>query len=374
MIAFLTIIYVALVLLVFRVLKVPPRPWPIALTVTLGVVLLATVVVLWTLAAPISTMAVVGRYSVELVPWVKGRVTSIPAQPNVPLKQGDVLYTVDPAPYQYTVSQIEAQLAAAKGTVTQLQAGVRVAEAAVKRAEATVAASKAAFSVAAAIEKENAQAISRLKMVQAKEQYAADEASLQQAQGSQEQALAAVAVARDNRLGIESQLESARFDLEQCTVRAPADGYVTNWAIREGTFVVPMPFAAAGTFIDTSETWVFAPYSAQLLVNVQPEQQVEMAFKSRPGQLFRGTVNNVLQATGEGQVVTTGKLPSAASIGSAGYLAVKMKIEGDDAANALEMGSAGAVAIYTDWGKPFHMISKVTIRMKKWLYFLPLPG
>ena len=37
------------------------------------------------------------------------------------------------------------------------------------------------------------------------------------------------------------------------------------------------------------------------------------------------------------------------------------------------MGAAGAVTIYTDWGKPFHMISKVAIRMQKWAYFLPLP-
>jgi len=37
------------------------------------------------------------------------------------------------------------------------------------------------------------------------------------------------------------------------------------------------------------------------------------------------------------------------------------------------LGTPATVAIYTDWGKPFALISKVVIRMHKWLYFLPLP-
>ena len=38
----------------------------------------------------------------------------------------------------------------------------------------------------------------------------------------------------------------------------------------------------------------------------------------------------------------------------------------------LKVGTPGAVAICTDRGKPFQTISKVTIRMQKWLYYLPL--
>ncbi len=96
MIAFMTIIYTAAIVLVFKVLKVRPRPWPIAIFATAGVLMLGTVVVLWTQAAPISTRAVVSRYVVQLVPYVKGQVTSIPSKPNEPLKKGDVLFEIDP--------------------------------------------------------------------------------------------------------------------------------------------------------------------------------------------------------------------------------------------------------------------------------------
>jgi hypothetical protein len=100
---------------------------------------------------------------------------------------------------------------------------------------------------------------------------------------------------------------------------------------------------------------------------------VEFACKSRPGQLFRGKVDTIIEATGEGQFTTGGKLPSAAKVGSYGFLAVKIRPNEGESANELALGTPCAVAIYTDWGKPFAMISKVAIRMQKWLYFLPLP-
>ncbi len=372
MIAFIAIIYIAAVVLVFKVFRVKPGPWPIALMTTLGVVMLGGVVILWTISAPLSPKAVVSRYVVELVPYVKGQVVSIPAQPNVPLKKGDTLFQIDPKPYQYAVDQVRAQLQAAKSNVTQLAAAVRVAEANVKKAEANVTASKAALEVAVAIQKENPQAISKLKMVQAEENNAAALATLQVAEASVEQARSGLAAASDTVLNVESQLQMAQFDLAECTVRAPADGFVTDWQIRVGTFVVPMPLATVGSFVDTTETSIVAPFAAQTLIHVKPGQKVEMAFKCQPGKLFHGTVADVIQATGEGQFTTGGKLPSAASIGSPGYLAVKIRPDEGESAELLEMGSPGVVAIYTDWGKPFAMISKVAVRMKKWMYYLPM--
>ena len=82
MIALITILYVATIVLVFKVFKVPPRPWPIAFFVVAGVILVGAIVVIWTLAAPISQRAVVTRYVVQIVPWVKGKVLSIPARPE----------------------------------------------------------------------------------------------------------------------------------------------------------------------------------------------------------------------------------------------------------------------------------------------------
>ena len=101
-------------------------------------------------------------------------------------------------------------------------------------------------------------------------------------------------------------------------------------------------------------------------------QPVELAFNSRPGELFRGKVDNIIEATGEGQFAPGGKLLSAATVGSKGFLAVKISLDDPEAAHGLALGTAGTVAIYTDFGKPFDIIGKVAIRMQKWAYFLPI--
>ncbi len=374
MIAFLTLIYIAAIVVIFKVLKVKPTPWPIAIMVVVGVLMIGTVTVLWTIAAPVSTKAVVTRYVVQIVPYSKGQVISIPCKPNVPLKKGDVLYKIDPTPYQLAVDQVSSQLQGAKSNILQLEAGVRVAEANSARAKADVTAKKAAFDVAVSINEQNPLAISQLKLVEAREQYTASQAAQQQAEASVEQAKSALTTGQDAVRTAEAQLNSAEFDLEQCTVVAPADGFVTDWQIRVGTYVVPMPFSAAGSFVETSETRVVAQLPGQMLMHVKPGQEVEMAFKSDPGQLYLGKVDTVIQATSEGQFTTSGKLPSAASIGSPGILAVLIRFNDDQKIDQIEMGTAGTVAIYTDWGKSLSMISKVTVRMKKWLYFLPFPG
>jgi len=48
---------------------------------------------------------------------VTGQIVAIPVKPNVPVKANDVLFQIDPAPFQYKVSQLQASLAAAKQNV-----------------------------------------------------------------------------------------------------------------------------------------------------------------------------------------------------------------------------------------------------------------
>ena len=115
------------------------------------------VIVLWHLDAPMSGRVVTSQYVVQLVPYVKGQVKKIYAKANQPMKKGDLLLEIDPTPYQYTVNQLEAQLAGAKDTVKQKQAAVEASEANVaktgadiKQAQAAVTQSKAALTNAQA--------------------------------------------------------------------------------------------------------------------------------------------------------------------------------------------------------------------------------
>jgi membrane fusion protein, multidrug efflux system len=384
MIAFLIVIYVAAVLVLFKVMHIKPTAYLVASMILVGVFMIGGVVVVWTQAAPITEKMVTSQYVVQLVPYVKGQVKTIHAQANQPLKKGDLLLEIDPAPYQYTVSQVEAQLLASKANVKQAEAGVVTANAAVPNAQANLAKAKAADDLAKTqeqialnIQRADKAAISVLNVAKAmQERQEADaavqqaEAGVTQAQASAQQAAAAVQVAESNVPVVEAQLEDARFNLAQCKMTAPGDGYVINWQVQVGTMLVPAPLAAAGTFVNVSDIAVAAVFPQNWLANVQPGDDVEMVLNPYPGRLFLGKVDYVIPASGGGQFTTSGTIPNAARIGSDGLYAVRINFSDEVVARKLSLGSGGSAVIYTKAGKPTHVISKVAIRMKKWLLYV----
>jgi len=95
---------------------------------------------------------------------------------------------------------------------------------------------------------------------------------------------------------------------------------------------------------------------------------VEVILDPYPGRLFKAKVDTVITATGEGQYTPSGNIPEASQIRSHGMLAVKISLE--ERPPNLPLGAGGMVAIYTHRGKPVHVISKVTIRLKKWLLYV----
>jgi multidrug resistance efflux pump len=327
---------------------------------------------------------VTSQYVVQLVPYVKGQVKAVHAQALQPMKKGDLLLEIDPAPYQYTVNQVESQLNSAKASVKQAEASLQAANAAIANAQANVAKAKAADELAKTqekialnIQRSEAGAISVLNVAKAtQERQEADaavqqaEAAVTQAQASALQAAAAVQVAQSNVPTIEAQLDDARFNLAQCKMTAPEDGYVVNWQVQVGTMVVPAPIAAAGTFVVTSDIGVAAVFPQNWLSKVQSGDDVEMVLNPYPGRLFLGKVDYVITATGGGQFTTSGTIPNAAKIGSDGLYAVRIKFSDEVVARKLSLGSGGSAAIYTQAGKATHVISKVAIRMKKWLLYV----
>ena len=328
------------------------------------------VVVAWMQSAPITEKLVTNQYVVQLVPYVKGQVIKVDAQANQPMKKGDVLLEIDPTPYQFAVDGLEAQLKAAKANVDQAEAAVANAQANVTKAQAGDALATTQQQIALNIQHDNAAAISKLTVAQATQQREEADAAVAQAQAAAVQATAAVVAAESAIPAIEAQLGDARFNLSQCKMTAPADGYVVNWQVQVGTMLAPLPLAAAGTFVDTSSIQVLALFPQNYLANVRPGDDVEMVLDPYPGRLFNGKVDAIIPAAGGGQLTPTGDIPSTAR--TTGAWAVKIVFDDPAVAQKLSIGSGGSAAIYTRTGKATHIISKVTMRMKKWLlYVLP---
>ena len=97
-----------------------------------------------------------------------------------------------------------------------------------------------------------------------------------------------------------------KWNLDKTVVRAPADGYVTNLALRKGARVANLPLAPVMAFIDTSDTIIGVEIAQIDARYIEPGQEVEITFKFVPGQVYTGKVESMLQAIATGQTQTSG--------------------------------------------------------------------
>lgn len=247
--------------------------------------------------------ALVVRNSVAIVPDVSGEVLEVPVVSNAPLKAGDVLFRIDPVPYQAKVDALQAQL-----SLQELR-------------------------------------LSQMTKLQSRD--AATEFDVQQRQAEV-----------DN---LKAQISSAEWDLGKTTVRAPADGYVTNLALRKGARVTTLPLSPAMAFIDTSETIIGVEINQIDARYIKPGQMVEATFKFAPGETYTGKVESVLQAIASGQARVSGTAVTPEALSAAPFI-VRVKLDDQAFAARLPAGATGDAAIFTERVKAAHVIRRVLLR------------
>ncbi|MCC8954236.1 HlyD family secretion protein [Bradyrhizobium sp. Pear77] len=247
--------------------------------------------------------ALVVRNAVSIVPDVAGEVTEVPVAANAPLKAGDVLFKIDPTPYDAQVKAITAQLKLSK---------IRLAQ-----------------------------------MTTLYERDAGRGFDVEQRQSEVDQ--------------LSGQLEAAQWNSDKTVVRAPADGYATNVALRKGARVTNLPLSPVMAFIDTSSTIIGVEINQIDARYIAPGQEVEVTFKFAPGQIYAGKVESVLQAVATGQATTSGTAVAPKAIETVPFV-VRVRLDDAAFASRLPAGSTGTAAIYTDHMKPTHVVRRVILR------------
>src|SRR3954467_15608025 len=110
-------IYSFFVWLIF--IKLKWLPWNTGTQVTvviIPIVGLAALILLLNIFAPSSSDVRVYKYTVPIVSQGRGRVIEVPVEEgNRLVKKGEVLFRIDPTPYELEVNTLEAQLAGTKG-------------------------------------------------------------------------------------------------------------------------------------------------------------------------------------------------------------------------------------------------------------------
>jgi multidrug resistance efflux pump len=124
------------------------------------------------------------------------------------------------------------------------------------------------------------------------------------------------------------------------------------------------------TFIETSRNMVGAQINQIYIRHVKVGQPVEIAFKARPGKIYAGKVEAIIQVTSEGQAVIGGTVPTPDQQVVAEPFFVRIDLDDDDSAVSLPAGTVGTAAIYTQSAGMTHIIRKVMIRMDSLLNYV----
>lgn len=291
----------------FRRIIYSARAW--VLLVVFVIVLLATYYVLSDLHTPFTTDAYVQAYVVQVAPRIEGQVVKVAVAENQPVKKGDLLFEIDPRPFEYRLALLKAKRVDAVQQVAQLEAELAAAKADVDRLLADEAYAKVVADQEQEIFKQEATTDRRYQ--QALQTHKAAIAARKQAAARAkkvEQALAAM-IGDEHAIvaEVQSQIEVAQLDLEWTRVFAPANGFVTNVQLREGDYIhVGDP---AITCIDSDHWWVVANFRENALENVRAGQPVGLTINTYPGRIFPGVVDSVGWGVDQGQGAPSGQLP-----------------------------------------------------------------
>ena len=397
-------IYAFFVWLIF--IKFKWLPWNITSQVIVAVIpIVGLTVLILTLnvVAPSSARLRIFKYTVPIVSQVRGRVLEVPVEEgNRLVKKGEVLFRVDPVPYQLEVDNLQAQLATAQGSQRELVesqrgANARTAEtrAAIQQANSRIAEVNARLDLARKRVNQNRELVAsgagnRFDLEQAETnlaetegQLAAARSQLAQSQASEAQASAS-AQGVGQKLGaqvdgqfaqvaqIRAQLENAKWNLNETVTRSPCDCYVINLQLRPGGFVAGLPLNPVMTLVE-ADGQIVAFFAQNELTKVQAGDEAEFALETYPGRIVKGKVDSIVWAMGQGQLPASGTIPmSTLATQPPGVFAVKFDIEPRDRELFLAAGAVGQAAIYTQSGAIIHIIRKVILRVGSYTNYLIL--
>ncbi|CAN7686733.1 HlyD family secretion protein [Mesorhizobium sp. LjNodule214] len=231
-----------------------------------------------------------------------GRIVTVDIADNQLVKQGDVLFAIDPEPYRIALAQADAAVAGARLNVEQLRAAYSQSMAQEKSDTSEVDFAQSQYDRAADLAQKGINAKSSLDQAKndldkAKQQLAVAEQGIISAKAAlggnpdietdKHPTVMAALAARDK----------AAYDLAQTTVKAPADGVISQAAsFKVGQYV------GSGTplfsLVETGDTWIDANFKETQLTHMKPGQKAEIVVDTYPGKTFEATVKAIGAGTG----------------------------------------------------------------------------
>ena len=289
---------------------------------------------------------------IGVAPRVAGEIIRLNVQDNQAVKEGDVLFEIDPADYRLTLENAEAALASldqqievARSQDSELKFDVKVAEANVEAGQAQVHQTTDTLhrlepllpkGFAIADDVDRAQTAQKVAL--------ATLASQEQALNRAKVALSSLATLLAQRPGAVAAVDQAKLNLSYCKVVALFPGKVINLNISVGAYAnVGVPVFS---LLDTRKWYVLANFREAEIRHCPPGTLAEVYLLSAPQRRFVGKVQGIgwaVQATDE--IDITPGVPQVPReldwVHNAQRFPVRIEIENPD----LDLFRAGASAV-----------------------------
>ncbi len=297
---------------------------------------------------PYTAQARVETFLTQVAPEVTGDVLDVGVKDNSPVHKGQLLFRIDPEPYELAVRSAEANLAVALQGADVSVADVSSARAQVSKTRADLAASRELGGIVTNLV--GKRALAETMGIRAQADTAKTVADLARAQADLRRAeanLGAPGLANPKVRQALAALGQARLDLRNTKVIAPANGFVTNLRLAAGQFVTPgQPVLS---FLENGPRWISAEMRENQLGNVRPGQKVLVALDVRPGKLFHGRVQSIGWGISQGDEAPTGQLstvqPDQGWLRQPQRFPVRILLHPDELKDArVEFGRSGAQA------------------------------
>lgn len=249
------------------------------------------------------------------MPAVSGQVIEVPAQGNRLMEKGDVLFRIDPTPFENRVKSIRAQLVSARADLSRAS----------ELARRNVGNRRDVDITAARVE------------------------------------------------DLQAQLNIAQFELDNTTVRAPSKGYVTQVSLRPGIYAVKMPLRPAMIFIPHEDYSYVAWMRQNSQLRLTLGDEAEIAFDGIPGEVFAARVKMVMPVIAEGQVQPSGHLIGFTGSPPPGRVPVVLEVTDPDFAQYREQmpgGAYGQAALYSEHFHHVAIMRKILLRMAAWMNYI----
>jgi multidrug resistance efflux pump len=349
-------------------------PLAVASAVIAVLVVLAAYYILANRLTPYTDDTYVQAYVVQIAPQVAGRVVRVAVVNNSRVKQGSVLFEIDPRPYQYEVDRLRAELAQATEQVKSLKENRDAAAVAVQDRTTQRQFAQQRFDELNKLERSGSATRFSLEDVTNTLNNAID--GLREAQTKLHTAEAQLNATVEGEHALvhsaKAALAAAELQLAETKVEAPSDGVITNLQLSVGAYV--NVGAQVMTLIDTSEWRMVANFPENALSRIAPGQRAELTLSMYPGRVFEGSVESVNWGVSTGQGLPSGQLPAVATpqnwVSPSQRFPVRLRFDPRQDDLPLRVGATGIVTVDTGGGPLMAALARFWMRLRSLLAYL----